>query len=392
MDRARASPRGLFLRELNLVLIPPRNPEGAIVMPEGIARYCRENDLRLGRMVRRRDWGSALRILRRPEFHAGIFPYPAPSDALHTGKCTVAYSVQGRPDEIATVIVDDEAVGRLGARHLIEGGYRNLVFLSRNMDWARARERGFVTEAGRAGLEVAVPRPRRGGPERRYTFGLVKRCAWMHGWLRRLPSPAGVMVCHDAIAEEVLRMALEQGRAVPDEIGVLGVDNNSGQAADLPLSSIELDFSVVGYRAMAMLHALLEGRPLQRQAELVDCGRLIVRRSTDGYVHADPALARAVRFIRERFDEGIGVADVLEDVAISRTALEQRFKRHVGRTPGEEIRRLRLERTRELLAETNLPLADIAARTGFSYPSYLSTAFKKAFGVSPRAFRRNPTR
>jgi LacI family transcriptional regulator, galactose operon repressor len=112
------------------------------------------------------------------------------------------------------------------------------------------------------------------------------------------------------------------------------------------------------------------------------------RQSTDVIAVPDPQLAAAVRFIREHAYKGIGVEDVLKAVSISRTVLERRFHKFLERSPYEEILRLRIERVKELLTTTDLQMAQIAERVGFSGVEYLSAMFKRKLGVSPRVFRR----
>ena len=72
---------------------------------------------------------------------------------------------------------------------------------------------------------------------------------------------------------------------------------------------------------------------------------------------------------------------------LSRRTLERRFAQLVGRPPGDEIRRVRLDAVKQALERTHLPLADIAAQCGFSSISSLSHSFRLATGMSPRAYR-----
>jgi LacI family transcriptional regulator len=116
---------------------------------------------------------------------------------------------------------------------------------------------------------------------------------------------------------------------------------------------------------------------------------VVVRQSTDTLAIKDPDLHRAVAFIRDRACEGITVKDVMAQIPLSRRQLERRFSARFGHSLGEEIRRVKLDRARKLLLETNLPLPDIAARCGYEYPTYLSRAVKKRFGLGPRALRRS---
>ena len=104
---------------------------------------------------------------------------------------------------------------------------------------------------------------------------------------------------------------------------------------------------------------------------------------------ADPQLARALRVIRERACEGISVEDLLRQVPIARRSLEHRMRATIGRSPNEEILRVKLARARQLLATTDLSLSEVAGRCGFRHTEYLSVAFKRQFGIPPGQFRRD---
>ena len=108
---------------------------------------------------------------------------------------------------------------------------------------------------------------------------------------------------------------------------------------------------------------------------------IATRQSSDILAVSDPKIAAALRHIREHACEGIRVSDVLRHCPMARRALEGRFRKLIGRTPHEEILRVRLNRARELLSSTDLSLAAIAERTGFVHSEYLSVAFKRETGA-----------
>ena len=200
------------------------------------------------------------------------------------------------------------------------------------------------------------------------------------------------MASYDIRARHVLDACRRAGLAVPDEVAVVGVDNDTflGDLTDPPLSSVAPDTRRTGYEAAALLDRLMSGRERQRgQAIFVEPLGVVTRRSTDVLALGDADVSAAVRFIREHACDGIAVKDVLEQVPLSRRVLEGRFRKLLGRTPHDEIARIRLERVRQLLRETRLPLSDIAARSGFRTAEYLATAFRREFGTSPDAYRKS---
>ena len=119
---------------------------------------------------------------------------------------------------------------------------------------------------------------------------------------------------------------------------------------------------------------------------------VIVRESSDVLAIEDTDVSQAVRLIRAHACEGINVSDVLNGVPLSRRRLEARFKKLIGRTPHDEIDRVRLNRVKDLLRETDLSLAQIAKRAGYEHVEYLSVVFKKKIGLPPREYRIKPRR
>jgi LacI family transcriptional regulator len=208
-------------------------------------------------------------------------------------------------------------------------------------------------------------------------------------WLKELPKPVGIMACYDIRGQQVLDACRGAGLAVPDEVAVIGVDNDTllCELASPPLSSVIPNAHRAGYEAAALLDKLMEGKRVPATARLIAPLGIAERQSTDVLAVDDRNVARAVQFIREHACEGINVSDVLRVVPLSRRVLEQRFQRLLGCTPREEILHVRLARVKQLLGETELPLYLVAERTGFEHVEYLSVVFKRETGRTPSAWR-----
>jgi LacI family transcriptional regulator len=174
-------------------------------------------------------------------------------------------------------------------------------------------------------------------------------------------------------------------------VAVLGVDNDEilCDLAEPPLSSVVPNTRRIGYEAAAMLDRLMAGEPAPTGPTLIEPLAVMTRQSTDVLAVGDRDVAAAIRYIREHACEGISVNDVLAAVPLSRSVLERRFTRILGHTPKEEISRVRLRRIKQLLAETDLPLARIATMTGFEHPEYLNVMFKGKTGDTPGEYREN---
>jgi LacI family transcriptional regulator len=212
----------------------------------------------------------------------------------------------------------------------------------------------------------------------------------MTRWIESLPRPVGIMACYDIRAQQLLDICRELNIAVPEEIAVIGVDNDRllCDLCDPPLSSVTPDTHRTGFIAASLLDKQMAGERVESRAALIPPIGVETRQSTDVMAIDDPHIVSTLRFIRHNACSGIQVRDLLTRVPLSRRVLESRFKERIGRTPHEEITRIRMERVKTLLLETDLPLAAIAKRTGFNYIEYLNEAFKKWVGTTPGKYRK----
>jgi LacI family transcriptional regulator len=198
------------------------------------------------------------------------------------------------------------------------------------------------------------------------------------------------MACHDPMGLQILEACAQIPISVPDEVAVIGVDNDD-LLCDLSqpsLSSVVPDTARIGYQAAELLDRMLGGEVVRPQDIQVTPLGVETRQSTDVLAVSDPDVVQAIRYIREHACEGIDVGAVVKKLAISRRVLELRFRELLRCTPHEQIVRVRIQRAMQLLAETELPLKTIAERAGFNDVEYLSMAFKRHSGLSPREFRR----
>jgi len=285
---------------------------------------------------------------------------------------------------IPWVETDDAEISRLACEHLLERGFKHFGYCGdAQFNWSVWRE-GFFSEALRkAGLGCDVFRPAAGVTD------VGEQDRLLAEWLRSLPKPVGIMACYDRRGQQVLDACRTAGLAVPDEVAVVGVDNDEllCELATPPLSSVIPNTHRTGYEAAALLDRMMSGKKISPEAHLIAPLGVAARHSTDVLAIDDREVAGAVRFIREHACEGINVADLMRVVALSRRVLEQRFQRLLGRTPHEEILHVRLTVVQRLLAETDLPLYQIAERAGFEHVEYLSVVFKRELGKTPKQFR-----
>lgn len=300
------------------------------------------------------------------------------ADALRGLTCPVVdVSAARLMPELPWVETDDAAVARVAADHLISLGLRHFGYCGdERFNWSRWRREAFhrcLTASGYACHDAPAP----------------SRDSDLAGWVRSLPKPVGVLACYDIRGREVLDACRQAGVAVPDQVAVLGVDDDEllCELSDPPLSSVALDPRRAGWVAAELLDALMSGGRVERSDHLIPPLGVITRRSTDTLAVEDTDVAAAVRFIRERACSGITVADVLARVPVSRRVLEARFEQMIGRTPHAEILRVRLDRARQLLLQSGLTVAVVARRAGFRHGEYLSAVFRRELGMTPGEFR-----
>lgn len=286
--------------------------------------------------------------------------------------------------ELPYVETDDAAIAHLAANHLREIGFRNFAFCGdRRFQWSDNRRQAFVQQLEGHGQTVEVfelpASDRSRGGEDNERLGR---------WLESLQKPAAVFACYDALGRRVIDACHARSIIVPEEVAVLGVDNDEllCRLTTPPLSSVIPDARGAGRLAAELLDRLLEGRKVAAEHLLPPRG-VAVRQSTDVVSVDDPIVSAAARFIRENISKGIKVEDVAAAVHVSRRMLEQRFVRALSRTPHDEIVRIQFRLVEDLLQSTELKLASIAKRCGFRHPEYMTAAFTKRHGLSPREWR-----
>jgi LacI family transcriptional regulator len=283
---------------------------------------------------------------------------------------------------------DHVAIGRLAALHLLERGFRHFAFCGfTGHAWSRTRLEGFRATVAEAGSACAVYESPWGGPS---AHPWEKEQRQIGNWLRSLPQPVGVLACNDMRGQHVLDACKRVNLSVPEAVAVIGVDDDVllCELCDPPLSSVVPNPERIGYEAAALLDHWMTGvKPPRLEWRIAPLG-VTARQSTDVLAVDDPNVAAAVRYIREHACQGATVADVLNHVPLSRTAVERQFRKYLGHSPQAEIRAVQLKRVRQLLAETDLRLERIAELAGYEHPEYLSVVFKRETGQTPGQYRR----
>jgi LacI family transcriptional regulator len=287
---------------------------------------------------------------------------------------------------------DNRDLGRVVADHFIDNGFANFAVFDLDTErYFEERRDNFRASLAARGHEChehhAPTQGERPSNWERHQADVAR-------WVQSLPKPIGIFACTDQLAFWLLDACRRAGVAVPEEVAVVGAENDETLCtmARPQLSSVAFDGERVGYEAAGLLDRLMAGEALPAEPLLVPPKGIVVRQSSDIMAIEDPQVAAAVRYIREHACHGINVNDVVKHVGLSRTLIERRMRQAIGRTPGEEIVKVRFGRVRQLLAETDLSLAVIADRCGFEHPQYMAESFKKHFSITPGAFRQSRRR
>ena len=296
-----------------------------------------------------------------------------------------------RKSRIAFTHNDDEFIGHMGARYLVSlGAHRTYGFVPTVscQYWSAARLKGFKEELEARGLATDIF----SSPG---MVGSNKDLAALREWLIALPKPAAVMTAWDTRATQVLSLCKDARIKIPQQIAVLGVDNDEllDESCTPPLSSIMPNHEKIGYVAARSLEQLMSGRGEDTPPPFLARPLKIVER--ESAVVSSPAahlLTRATDFIRKNATKGIKVNDVAEFLGISRRLADLRFQQFNGESINETITYYKLESVKKLLATTSRPIKIVSEACGYKDCSYLKTLFKRRFGITMREWRAQNSR
>jgi LacI family transcriptional regulator len=283
---------------------------------------------------------------------------------------------------------DHDQIAKLAAEHLMERGLKNFAFCGKPAGiHPGLDERGttFAEVVRQSGGNCEVFPADCPIDEDNWEMEQERLAKWLHS----LAKPVGVMACNDERGLQVLDACRRCSAAVPDEIAVIGADNDE-HLCDLsipPLTSVDVNAENIGYTAAALLDQMMQGiKPPEMEQRLAPRG-IFTRLSTDTVASDDDEVNRTLRYIRENSCQGLRVVDVLAYMGMSRASLQQRLKRIIGRTIHEEIERVRLARVKELLLSPEMTIKQVARATGFSSVQYMTRVFRAALAETPARYR-----
>ncbi|WP_111709783.1 AraC family transcriptional regulator [Lutibacter citreus] len=321
----------------------------------------------------------------------GIIAQLNNSDDIHqlidTGIPIIAQDFKERFESIPNITGKYKEAGQMAAEHFLSKGFENFAFYGfDDRVWSRERLEGFKDGVKKNGHTVSV-----------FEEGSsISRDLWYYkqsplsNWLLTLKKPTALFACDDNQGNNVIQAAKVAGINIPEELAVLGNDNDQTvcEMSDPSLSSIAMDVVKGGYESGALLSKLMDGDESEIKDIIVEPTHIVSRHSTNILAMQDIEVAKALRYIRNNRNEIIGVNDVLKIVSLSRRAIEKRFVKALKRTIYQEIQLSKLEHICKKLLETDNSIFNIAVETGFGDSKNLSRYFKKIKGTTPSEFRK----
>lgn len=289
------------------------------------------------------------------------------------------------------VFPDYRRTGEIGADHLLGRGLRNFGHLGfvRDID-ARAQNDGFCAKLAESGFFCNSHYFSRTGVERS-AGGWEQFVSGIEDWIATWELPIGVLVCSDLFARYLVDICQSRGLHISQDVSIVSTANEPliCESPSPSLTSIDMGFEQIGYQAAAMLDRLMSREEIDPKVRLIRPVALVPRDSTDLYVADDPLVSKALRFIAENSHRRIEVRDVVQAAATNRRGLERKFRESLGRTIAGEITRLRLERAKRRLSETDVPMKDVAMDAGFRNADHFYKVFIRVEGVSPTVYRKD---
>jgi LacI family transcriptional regulator len=311
------------------------------------------------------------------------------SSIVNSGLPAIICGLEKPRRNACRLLTDEFAVGRMTAEYFLERGFKHFAYCGfDDMIWSQQKCHGYKCTLAKSGLELHVYRQ----PIAKYLHKADKEQMCILTWLKSLPKPVALMTCNDDRGIDVLAACKITGLKVPEQIAIMGVDNDEliCNFSHPQLSSIVLSTERAGYEAAKVLDKVMRRQKIAENEKEVFIHPLhiVTRQSTNIMAIEDRQVAEAVHFIHKHSREMLQVKDVVGAVGLSRRALEQRFRKVLSRSVHEEIKYNRINLMADMLIGTNLSLSQIAGLLGYRDTSNISHYFKQQKGISPSDYRR----
>jgi LacI family transcriptional regulator len=359
----------------------------------GIEKYAQEHGWHLSG-----DWARE-KVVPWGWDGDGILTWLGAGDDLadfvcQAGKPTVDFSFRRPQLKFARVLEDTAEEARLVSDYFLSRGFRHFLFYSDAENWVY-NERGaaFLRCLAEAGRNAAWLRWHESPAFRTDRRAWKQKRKWLSAELNALPKPVAIFAASDSLALELLETCEDAGLAVPEQVAIVGSGNSllAVDAMRTPISSVDVNMELIGYTGAKLLDELIGRKPAPGQPVRVPPFRLIARKSSDLVAVNHPGLARSLRFLWEHCHEPIGVEALAQAACMSLRSFHEAFVGQFGRSPGSELRRIRVERAKKLLVDSDEKMDAIAEMCGYQSGNSFWVAFKQATGMSPRQYQKTFT-
>jgi LacI family transcriptional regulator len=305
-------------------------------------------------------------------------------------KPTVDFSLRRTQLKFPRVLQDHAHAAQLVAEHFFARGFANFVFYSDAENWSyEERGAGFVNFLNRAGHKCTWLRWHQSPA---FTTGRnewKQKRNWLAAQMKHSPKPLAVFAANDQLAMDVLESCESLGISIPEQVAIVGAENYllAPDAMRTPISSVDTNLETLGYRGAELLDKLMEGKPAPKEPIRIPAARVVARKSSDILTISHKGVAKSLRYIWEHSHEPIGVKNLVGVAAMSRRGLHKAFLEHLGRTPGQELQRVRIEHAKKLLTQSGHKIETLAGMCGYKSTNSFCIAFKRATGMSAKQFR-----
>lgn len=365
---------------------------------QGIVDYARANTDWTLRIVEFDEFERTSRVTDCDGFIARVLNDRLAERLAATGKPVVDVFCERTHDGFASVDQNARLVGQLAARHFIEHLFSRFAFCGYNgLSYSDMRRDSFVHCLDLNHFDCKVYRTppsviRELGSKRSRSESLHRPSDGrrLRNWLAALAKPVAVFCANDMRAYQTIQACHALGIRVPEEVAVLGVDDELVCEFLSPtLSSIDPNGRGVGFKAAETLDRMLANPRVVPPPATVEPLRLVARGSTNIFPVNPPWLSSALVFIRSNITQKLTASDVYRHLGKSHTLVDTAFRNVLRSSVQKEINRQRLAEAKRLINSTDLPVGQVAKLAGFASPQYFCAAFGKAFGQSPSAMREN---
>jgi LacI family transcriptional regulator len=376
IERSRAYGRGI-LRGIS-TYIAQSQTTWRIYSPPPFYLEQEINSLELARQLE--NWGTnGIMLLNEPEESNPILQMKVP--------IITSYKVAKAYPRLPVVICNNNKVGEIAVEEFTTRGFHHFAYcgFNKKMWWSDQRKESFCKRLAKIGFNTHCYDP----PEFPRSIYWEREYEYLSKWLKALPKPIGLMACNDERAKQIIEICSLQNIRLPEEIAILGVDNDEliCNLCYPPLSSIPFNREKVGYEAAKLLDSLMAGKKMRGQRINDEPGPVVVRHSTDILKIEDSEIVKAMKFIYENTKSIIQVDDVVNVTTTSRRCLENKFKKMTGHTIQEQIKNTHLNEISKLLTETNLPISEISRIMGHKDTHNFARYFHSKKGMSPLKYR-----